>query len=60
VTCEREFLCSFALLSLGLPSSFLILFLKCFVKFSKRQLVCGGPCRVLVTRVIKERLTQSK
>jgi hypothetical protein len=31
VTCEREILCSFALLSLGLPSSFLISFLKWFV-----------------------------
>jgi hypothetical protein len=28
VTCEREILCSFALLLLGLPSSFLISFLK--------------------------------
>jgi hypothetical protein len=49
-----------SLLSLGLPSSFLILILKCFVKLSKRHLVCGGPCGVLVTHVIKGRLTQSK
>jgi hypothetical protein len=48
------------LLSLGLPSSFLILILECFVKLSKRHQVCGGPCGVLVTRVIKGRLTQSK
>jgi hypothetical protein len=31
VTCEREILCSFELLPLGLPSSFLISFLKRFV-----------------------------
>jgi hypothetical protein len=48
------------LLSLGLPSSFLILILECFVKLSKRHQVCGGPCKVLVTRVIKGRLTRSK
>jgi hypothetical protein len=47
-------------LSLGLPSFFLIPFLKCFVKLSKRHQVCGCPCRVLVTRVIKGRLTRSK
>jgi hypothetical protein len=35
-------------------------FSKYFVKFSKRHQVCGGPWGVLVTRVIKERLTQSK
>jgi hypothetical protein len=48
------------LLSLGLSSSFLILFLKCFVKLSKRHQVCGGPWGVLVTRVIKGSLTRSK
>jgi hypothetical protein len=37
-----------------------ILILKCFVKLNKRHQVCGGPCGVLVTRVIKRRLTQSK
>jgi hypothetical protein len=36
------------------------LFLKFFVNLSKRHQVCGGPCGVLVTRVIKERLTRSK
>jgi hypothetical protein len=35
-------------------------FLKCFVKLSKRHQVCRGPCGVLVTRVIKGRLTRSK
>jgi hypothetical protein len=30
------------------------------VKLSKRHQVCGGPCGVLVTRVIKGRLTRSK
>jgi hypothetical protein len=57
---EKKFLCSFVLLLLGLPSSFLIPILKCFVKLSKRHQVCAGPCGVLVTRVIKRRLTRSK
>jgi hypothetical protein len=48
------------LLSLGLTSFFLIPILKWFVKLSKRHQVCGGPCVVLLTRVIKRRLTQSK
>jgi hypothetical protein len=57
---EREFLCLFALFLLGLPSSFLIPILECFVKPSKRHQVCGVPCGLLVTRVIKRRLTRSK
>jgi hypothetical protein len=35
---REDHLCSFALLLLGLPSSFPILILKCFVKLSKRHL----------------------
>jgi hypothetical protein len=48
------------LLSLGLPSAFLIPSLKCIVKLSKRHQVCGGPCGALVTHVIKGMLTWSK
>jgi hypothetical protein len=58
--CERITCVLLLLLSLVLSSSFLIPFLKCFVKLSKRHQVCGGPCGVLVTRVIKGRLTRSK
>jgi hypothetical protein len=54
VTCVREILCSFALLSLGLPSSFIISYSQVICKRSKRHQVCGGPCGVLVTREITE------
>jgi hypothetical protein len=58
---ERESFCVYlrsCRLDCLLPFSFY--FLKCFVKPSKRHQVCGDPCGVLVTRVIKGRLTQSK
>jgi hypothetical protein len=56
----EDHLCSFAALVAWFPSSFLIPFLNCFVKLSKRHQVCGGPCGLLVTHVIKRRLTRSK
>jgi hypothetical protein len=38
-----------------LPSLLPILNSKCFVKLARDTKVCGGPCGVLVTRLIKEK-----
>jgi hypothetical protein len=54
VTCEREILCSFELLLLGLPFFFSHSYSRVLCKQGKRHQVCGGPCGVLVTREIKE------
>jgi hypothetical protein len=54
VTCEREILCSFELLPLGLPFFFSFSYSQVLCKRGKRHQVCGGPCGVLVTREIKE------
>jgi hypothetical protein len=54
VTCEREILCSFELLLLGLPFFFSHSYSQVLYKQGKRHQVCGGPCGVLVTREIKE------
>jgi hypothetical protein len=54
VTCEREILCSFELLLLGLPFFFFYSYSQVLCKRGKRHQVCGGPCGVLVTRDIKE------
>ena len=54
VTCEREILCSFELLLLGLPFFFSFSYSQVLSKRGKRHQVCGGPCGVLVTREIKE------
>jgi hypothetical protein len=54
VTYEREILCSFELLLLGLPFSFSHYYSQVLCKRGKRHQVCGGPCGVLVTREIKE------
>jgi hypothetical protein len=51
---RERFLCSFALLSLGLPFFFSHSYSQVLCKLSKRHQVCGGPCGVLVTRQIKE------
>jgi hypothetical protein len=49
-------LCSFvALVSLGFPSFFSHSYSQVLCKQSKRHQVCGGPCGVLVTHVIKEK-----
>jgi hypothetical protein len=54
VTCEREILCSFELLLLGLPFFFSHSYSQVLCKRGKRHQVCGGPCGVLVTCEIKE------
>jgi hypothetical protein len=54
VTCEREISCSFELLLLGLPFFIYHSYSQVLCKRGKRHQVCGGPCRVLVTREIKE------
>jgi hypothetical protein len=54
VTCEREILCSFELLLLGLPFFFSHSYSQVLCKRGKRHQVCGDPCGVLVTREIKE------
>jgi hypothetical protein len=54
VACEREILCSFELLLLGLPFFFSHSYSQVLCKPGKRHQVCGGPCGVLVTREIKE------
>jgi hypothetical protein len=47
-------MCSFALLSLGLPFFFSYSYSQVLCKRGKRHKVCGGPCGVLVTCEIKE------
>jgi hypothetical protein len=54
VTCEREILCSFELLLLGLPFFFSHSYSQVLCKRGKIHQVCGGPCRVLVRREIRE------
>jgi hypothetical protein len=54
VACEREILCSFELLLLGLPFFFSFSYSQVLCKRGKRHQVCGGPYGVLVTREIKE------
>jgi hypothetical protein len=54
VTCEREILCSFELLLLGLPFFFSHSYSQVLCKQGKRHQGCGGPCGVLLTRAIKE------
>jgi hypothetical protein len=51
---RERFLCSFELLSLGLPFFFSHSYSQVLCKRGKRHQVCGGPCGVLVTREIKE------
>jgi hypothetical protein len=51
---RERFLCSFALLLLGLPFFFSHSYSQVICKQGKRHQVCGGPCGVLVTREIKE------
>jgi AAA+ ATPase superfamily predicted ATPase len=46
---------SLLLLLLGLISSSHSQLLKCFVKQSKYTYLCGDPCGVLVTHVIKKK-----
>jgi hypothetical protein len=43
------------LLLLELLSSFHSNSSKCFVKLARDTYLCGDPCRVLMTRVIKEK-----
>jgi hypothetical protein len=51
---RERFLCSFALLSLGLSFLFSYSYSQVLCKQGKIHQVCGGPCGVLVTREIKE------
>jgi hypothetical protein len=55
VTWERVFCVSFLLLLLGLVSSSHSNLLKCFIKLARDTYLCGDPCGVLVTRVIKKK-----
>jgi hypothetical protein len=54
VACEREILCSFELLLLGLPFFFSFSYSQVLCKRGKRHQVCGGPYGVLVIHEIKE------